>query len=69
MCDRRGEGREGRDPDVRSGTGRGARGGEDDDGKPDVAQDEADESPREGGGEAPDRDSDEDECVQALEYR
>jgi hypothetical protein len=57
-----------RDPDVRPGTGRRARGGKDDDGETDVPQNEANEAARKRGDEAPESDSDEDEGVQSLEY-
>ena len=66
--DRRRKGGEGRDADVRAGTGGRARRGENQHGKADVAQDEADESARECRNEAPQADGDEEESVQALEY-
>jgi hypothetical protein len=64
----RGEGGQGRDPDVRPGAGRRARGGKDDDREANVPQNEADEAARKRSGEAPESDGDEDEGVQSLEY-
>jgi hypothetical protein len=66
--DRRGEGRDGGDADVRPGTRRRVRGGEDEHREPDVSQHEAHEAAGQSGDEAPETDCDEEESVQALEY-
>jgi hypothetical protein len=63
------EGGDGRDADVRAGACRRARGCEDDDRQADVAEDEPYQPAGEGSDEAPERDGDEEERVQALEYR
>ena len=68
MGDRRGEGRDGGDADVRPGTRRRAGGRKDDDRKPDIPEHEAYETAQQRGDEAPEPDQDEDESVQALEY-
>jgi hypothetical protein len=65
-CCHRGDGR---DPDVRTRTCRGARGDENDDGQPNVAEDQADEPADDSGEETPTGDGDEEEGVQSLEYR
>ena len=58
----------GRDPDVRAGSGRRARGRKNDDRKANVPQNQANQAARKRGGEAPDSDGDEEESVQSLEY-
>ena len=62
------EGGQGRDPDVRPGPRRRARGRKNDDREADVPQNEANEAARKRSGEAPESDGDEDEGVQSLEY-
>jgi hypothetical protein len=63
------ESSERRDADVCSGTRGRARSGQHYDRQADVAENQADETARQRGGEAPERDEDQDESVQALEYR
>jgi hypothetical protein len=58
-----------RDADVRAGARGRARGREHDHGEADVPEDEPDEAAQDRGDEAPERDGDEEERVQALEYR
>jgi hypothetical protein len=62
------EGGQGRDPNVRPGPRRRARGRKDDDREADVPQNEANEAARKRSGEAPESDGDEDKGVQSLEY-
>ena len=64
----RGDGRDGRNTDVRAGTRRGAGGRQNEHGQPNVAEHEAHETARQRGHEAPEADCHEEESVQALEY-
>ena len=69
MGDPRREGGEGRDADIRAGAGSRARGGENKDGQPNVAEDQPNKAACDRGDETPKRDRGEEKSVQALEYR
>ena len=61
--------RDRRDPDICSGSGRWARGCQDDNRKADISQHEPDKPASEGGEKAPQAHGHEEQGVQALEYR
>ena len=70
MCvNRGGERSDRRNADVRPGAGRGARRCQHDHGQAEIAEHEADQAARQSRDEAPGGDRDEEERVQALEYR
>ena len=68
MCRGGGEGRDGRDTDVRAGTCRRAGGRQNEHREPNVPEHEAHETACQRGHEAPEADCGEEESVQALEY-